>query len=112
MAYTTPARHGCPWVRDELILVFALYCRIPFGRIHHTNPKIIELAALLQRTPGSVALKMGNLAHCDPVHQKRGVDGNSHGSRLDGEVFEEFASDMVELAMQEAAIKARLLNKD
>jgi len=32
------------WTKDELLLAINLYCKIPFGRIHSQNPKIIELA--------------------------------------------------------------------
>jgi predicted restriction endonuclease len=28
------------WARDELIVAFNLYCKIPFGRIHKSNPEI------------------------------------------------------------------------
>ena len=35
------------WTRDELIVAFNLYCKLPFGKIHNKNPAIIELAVLL-----------------------------------------------------------------
>jgi hypothetical protein len=34
------------WTREELIVAFNLYCKIPFGQIHIRNPLIIELASL------------------------------------------------------------------
>jgi putative restriction endonuclease len=39
------------WTREELIIAFNLYCKIPFGKIHNRNPEIIELAKILGRTP-------------------------------------------------------------
>ncbi len=54
------------WSREETILAFDLYCKIPFSKIGQTNPDIIKLAELIGRTPGSVGLKMANLAACDP----------------------------------------------
>lgn len=71
------------WSREETILAFDLYCRTPFGKIGKKNPDIIELAGLIGRTPGSVALKMHNLAHHDPVLQQRNITALSHGSKLD-----------------------------
>ena len=59
-------RTGIKWSREETILAFDLYCRTPFGKISQGNPEIIKLAHLLGRTPGSVGLKMHNLAHYDP----------------------------------------------
>lgn len=58
-------RNGVKWSRDETILAFGLYCRTLFGKIGQSNPDIVELAELLGRTPGSVGLKMHNLAHFD-----------------------------------------------
>lgn len=76
-------RTGTKWSREETILAFELYCRTPFGKISQGNPEIIELARLLGRTPGSVGLKMHNLAHYDPELQKRNVTAMAHGSKLD-----------------------------
>ena len=66
-------RTGIKWSREETILAFDLYCRTPFGKISQGNPEIIKLAHLLGRTPGSVGLKMHNLAHYDPELQKRSL---------------------------------------
>lgn len=62
-------RNGIKWSRDETILVFDLYCRTPFGKIGRSNADIIELAELLGRTPGSVGLKLHNLAYFDSTLQ-------------------------------------------
>lgn len=66
--------------RNYTGLAFELYCRIPFVKINQNNPQIIELAELLGRTPGSIVLKVHNLAHHDPELQKRNVSGMAHGS--------------------------------
>jgi hypothetical protein len=39
------------WTKEELILAVNLYCKLPFGRLHHRNPEIIDLASLIGRTP-------------------------------------------------------------
>lgn len=103
---------GIKWNREETILAFDLYCRIPFGKISQSNPDIIELAALLGRTPGSVALKMHNLAHYDPKLQERNVTAMAHGSKLDGEIFEEFSRDWTKLSYQAQLIKAKMQKKN
>lgn len=105
-------RNGIKWSREETILAFELYCRTPFSKISQSNPDIIELAKLLGRTPGSVGLKMHNLAHYDPELQKRNVTAMAHGSKLDAVIFDEFCSDWEELSFQAEAIKAQLQNKN
>ena len=89
---------GKKWSREETILAFDLYCRTPFSKISKSNKDIIELAGLLGRTPSSVGLKMANLAHFDPELRERNVSGMSHGSKLDEEIFREFANNWEELS--------------
>ena len=101
-------RQGMKWNKEETILAFELYCRTPFGLISSSNPNIIELASMLGRTPGSVALKMSNLAHFDPSLKARNVVGMSHGSKLDGEVFEEFSKNLEELMNQAEILREKL----
>ena len=105
-------RTGIKWSREETILAFDLYCRTPFGKISQGNPEIIKLAQLLGRTPGSVGLKMHNLAHHDPELQKRNVTAMAHGSKLDGEIFSEFSRDWTSLSYQAQLIRAKMQNKD
>jgi len=78
------------WTENEEILALALYCKVPFGKIHAGNPLIKELALLLDRTPGSVSMKMCNFARFDPALRSRGVVGLSNGSRLDEDDWSKF----------------------
>ncbi len=103
------SRNGEKWNREETILAFELYCRTPFSKISQSNKEIQELAALLGRTPGSVGLKMHNLAHFDPELQKRNVSAMAHGSKLDYEIFQEFSNDWESLFYQAQIIKAKMM---
>lgn len=78
------------WSKGELILAFHQYCVTAFGKIHNTNPDIIELAAKLGRTPSALSMKMCNFASFDPVHQKRNVKGLSNAAKADRDIWEEF----------------------
>jgi putative restriction endonuclease len=69
------------WNRDELKLAFHLYCQLPFGRLHHRNPEIIELAGRIGRTPSALAMKLVNFASLDPVITASGRKGLSGASR-------------------------------
>lgn len=79
-----------PWTREELVDVLSLYCRLPFGKFDSRNAQVIALAERLGRTPGSVAMKLANLASFDPAHRTRGVGGLPGASRLDREIWDAF----------------------
>jgi putative restriction endonuclease len=78
------------WTREELIVAFNLYCKIPFGRIHIRNPEIIALARAIGRTPSAVSWKLANFARLDPSLQQRNISGASHGSQAEIEIWDEF----------------------
>ena len=80
------------WDRDEHILAFNLYCKIPFGTIHMRNPKVIELAEILGRSVGAVSYKLANFARLDPTLQARGIRGMAHGAKGEAEIWREFAA--------------------
>lgn len=88
-----PANDGQPWTREQLILAFELYCRVPFGRITTRNPLIRDLAVQLGRTAASVTRKLGNFGAFDPELAARNVSGLTHGSKLDRAIWDEFHKD-------------------
>jgi putative restriction endonuclease len=98
------------WTREELILAINLYCKIPFGKIHQRNSEIIHLASLINRTPGSVALKMVNFASLDPSLKARGIKGASNASKLDSEIWNEFFNAWDILPFESEKILAKIQN--
>jgi putative restriction endonuclease len=99
------------WTREELILAFNLYCKIPFGTIHIRNPQIIALAKILGRTPSAVSWKLANFARLDPALQKRDIAGAAHGSKLDIEIWNEFNQDWDKLAFESEKLLAKRTGK-
>jgi putative restriction endonuclease len=99
------------WTREELIIAFNLYCKIPFGKIDHRNPEIISLAKALGRTPSAVSWKLANLASLDPSLKKRNIAGASHGSKMDVEVWNEFNGDWDKLAFESEKLLAQRMGK-
>ena len=61
--------------------------------MHQGNPEVKELAALINRMPGSVALRLGNFASLDPKLKERGIKGLANASDLDKEVWQEYMQD-------------------
>ena len=86
-------RYGTLWHRDETLLTFELYCRIPFQKTKAGNPLVKELATLIGRTPASVARKLGNFGAFDPALQRVNIKGLTHTSKLDREIWDEFHAD-------------------
>ena len=103
-----PANDGQPWTRDELILAFELYCRIPFQRTKANDSRVKELAGLLRRTPASIARKLGNFGAFDPQLAARDISGLTHGSKLDKAVWDEFHQDWAGLVVHAHEIKSEL----
>lgn len=54
---------GIKWTREETLIAFALYCKIPFGKISKSNPEILEVANMLGRT-GRAVLSFYNNCCC------------------------------------------------
>jgi putative restriction endonuclease len=98
------------WTREELILAINLYCTLPFGKLHSGNPKIIHLANLIGRTPGSVAYKLVNLASLDPSLQLRGIKGAHNSSKLDQLIWDEFYQNWEDLPFESEKLRAKFEN--
>jgi predicted restriction endonuclease len=100
------------WARAELIVAFNLYCKLPFGQLHARSPRVVGLAKVLGRTPGSVAMKLVNFAALDPTHQQRGVSGLANTSKADRQVWDEFNGNWAELAAESEKALLALTGKD
>ena len=98
-------RYGDPWTREELILAFDLYCRIPFQKTKASNPEVQRLATLLGRTPASVARKLGNFGAFDPVLQAAQITGLVHTGKLDREIWDEFHQDWNALVWEASKLR-------
>lgn len=98
------------WTKDELILAFNLYLKLPFGKMHSRTPEIIHLANIIGRTPGSVAIRLTNFAHIDPYHQERGVTGMSGGRKQVEPIWNEFFDNKERLLFESERILAEKEN--
>jgi hypothetical protein len=77
------------WTRAEVLAALHLYLQLPFGQLHRNQPRIIELASWLGRTPSSVAMKLVNIASLDPVVTSSGRAGLKKASQLDRDLWAE-----------------------
>ncbi|MFP4605928.1 MAG: HNH endonuclease [Bacteroidales bacterium] len=99
------------WTKEELILAFNLYLKLPFGKFHQGNPEVQRLATLINRTPSSVAMRLSNFASLDPYHQQRGVIGLKGGAKQCQPIWDEFNENREELIFQSEKILAEKENQ-
>lgn len=88
------------WTKDQAKLAFHLYCQLPFGKLHKSNPEVIRLAQVIGRTPSAVAMKLVNFASLDPAITSTGRRGLEGASALDREIWAEFHADWERLAVE------------
>ena len=105
-------KYGQKWSREETILAFYYYSKIPFGKLHKGNPDIIRIAQCLGRTPSSVSMKMCNFAHFDPSLEKRNIVGMANASKLDREIVSSFFNNWEELTYEADRIEKRLTESE
>jgi len=98
------------WSKEELILAFNLYLKIPFGKMHSTNRDIIHLANLIGRTPSSIAIRLVNFASVDPALKARGVKGMDGGTKIVQPIWDEFFNNQEELIFLSEQILAQKEN--
>lgn len=99
---------GKAWTREEVVVALALYLSRPFGSLRSTNPDVQAVARILNRTPGSVSRKIGNLGSFDSTLKASGLP---HAARMDQMVWDEFIGDRtgmqpIDIVFREASIIA------
>jgi putative restriction endonuclease len=99
------------WSRVEHILAFNLYCKTPFSKINSSNKQIQELAVIINRSIGSVAMKLANFARLDPDLQARNIKGLTQGAKGEIEVWNEFKGNWEELSWQSEQLLAKYKNE-
>lgn len=100
------------WNREELILAINLYCKTPFGRLHQTNPDIVQLATRLGRTASALTWKLVNFASLDPSLKARGIKGAQNTSKLDKEIWNEFFNNLEQLAFESEMLLYKLKQEE
>ena len=95
------------WTREQTMMAFALYRILPSGKWDKRNPTVQRLADHIRRSPSAVALKLGNLASLD---ENRTTKGLTNCSRLDREIWEEYAERGDALVFESAQLLASALN--
>jgi len=100
------------WTREHLLIALNLYCKLPFGKLHHRNPMIIEVARKMGRSASSLAMKLCNFASLDPVQRARGIKGLEGAAKQDVTMWDEFQSDVARLGPTSEQLLHDLFTRD
>lgn len=92
------------WTREELILVLNLYLKLPFGKMHSRNADVIQMASTIGRTPGAIAMRLGNYAYVDESLIQKGLE---NGYRQVYPIWQEFLHDRENLLFESERILAQ-----
>lgn len=95
------------WTREETIIAFNVYCKIPFESSNKTHPLIVKYAKILGRSASALNMKIGNLGRLDPKLQERGIVGLTHGAKMEQEVWNEFYANPDKLAFESECLIAK-----
>lgn len=96
------------WTREETIVAFNAYCKIPFRLCRKTHPIIIKYANMLGRSPSALNMKVANIGRLDPDLKEQGITGLLHGSKMEKDVWNEFYGNPELLAFESEKIIAQL----
>ncbi|WP_227658751.1 hypothetical protein [Flavobacterium haoranii] len=99
------------WTKEETIVAFNVYCKIPFKSSSKNHPTIIKYANIIGRSPSALNMKVGNFGRLDPELKKQGIVGLGNGSKLDEIVWNEFNGNWENLAYESELLIAKFQNK-
>ncbi len=99
------------WSREETIIAFNVYCKIPFKKSSRNNSTIIQYAKIIGRSPSALNMKVGNFGRLDPELRKQGIVGLGNGSKIDEIVWNEFNGNWEKLAYESELLIAEFQNK-
>lgn len=99
------------WTREETVVAFNVYCKIPFKDSSKSHPMIVKYAKIIGRTPSALNMKVGNLGRLDPKLKEKGIVGLGHGAKLEEEVWNEFYENPDKLAYESECLIAKYAKK-
>ena len=65
------------WTREQTIVAFNVYCKIPFKNSSSRHPEVIRYAKIIGRSPAALNMKIGGriLEGLDPQLKQKGITG-------------------------------------
>src|SRR5262249_18083460 len=100
------------WTREHRLIALNVYFKLPFGQYDEKNPVIIQAAQKMGRSPGSLAMKLGNFASLDQVHRAGGIRGLSGATNEDRAMWTEFQGNTATLGPESEQLLHDLFTSD
>lgn len=95
------------WTKEEIMVAFNVYCKIPFKASNKTHPMIVKYANIIGRSPSALNMKIGNLGRLDPKLKAKNIVGLTHGSKLEKDIWDEFYADPDKLVYESECLIAK-----
>lgn len=86
------------WSHDETVVALGLYFRLTFSKVNMHHPEVVRVASLLGRTSSALAMKIVNIARCDPTLRAKGISGLKNGAQMEADVWNEYDGKCEKLA--------------
>jgi len=102
------SRNRHKWTRSDTVLALELYCTVPQKEVTIDHPRLVELAHVIDITPGSLYMKLQNFKSCDPSYTVDGKKGLPNITTLDREITAKFLHNQSELAAEAEKIRKEL----
>lgn len=99
------------WTREETIIAFNVYCKIPFKCSSKAHPLVVKYAHIIGRSPSALNMKIGNIGRLDPDLKRQGISGLTHGAKEELAVWNEFYRDPERLAFESERLIAQFAGK-
>lgn len=99
------------WTREQTIVAFNVYCKIPFKNSSKNHPLIIKYSKIIGRSSSALNMKIGNFGRLDPELKKQGIVGLSNGGKLEETIWNEFNNNWDKLAYESETLIAEFQNK-
>ena len=100
------------WTREETIIAFNVYCKIPFKDSKKTHPMIKEYAKIIGRSPSALNMKIGNIGRLDPKLKEKGIVGLSHGAKIKKDIWTEFYENPDKLTFESECLIAKFTQQN
>lgn len=100
------------WSREETIIAFNVFCKVPFKNSSKSNSVIIKFANIIGRSPSALNMKIGNFGRLDPVLKNQGIKGLTNGAKLEEEIWNEFNGNWEKLAYESERLIAKFQDKN
>ncbi len=69
------------WTEEELLIALKIYCELAFGQFNSSNPRIIKVSNIINRTPSALSMKLCNFASLDPAMEGKGLKSVSKSDK-------------------------------